>query len=95
MDVLPNVIATVASLLALVVAALNRKSSRTSELRKIGEDAVLIAKRKSGDGLPLERMALETAVLLDVQQDGKKDYTREQLWASVQAALARDSRVNK
>jgi hypothetical protein len=90
-DVVVNAVTVIASIAALLVSLKRRHVSRVDELRRIGEEAVLIAKRKSSDGLSVDRLALETAILLDVQQDGKRDYTRQQLWASVEAALARDA----
>ncbi len=91
-DVIVNAITVIASIAALAISLKRKHTSRVDELRRIGEEAVLIAKRKAADGLPVDRLALETAILLDVQQDGKRDYTRQQLWASVEAALARDNK---
>ncbi len=84
-----NAIAVLVSVAALAINLRRRHLSRVEELRRIGEESVLIAKAKAVDGLSVERLALETAILLDIQQDGKRDYTRQQLWGAVQAALAR------
>lgn len=79
---------TLISLAASVWAWKRRKESRQEELRILGEQSVDVAVANGSSGIPLRRTAFETAVLLDLK-DGKRDFSREQLWASVEAAISR------
>lgn len=88
MELAINVVALVASLAAVTMQLVRRQQSRQDELRRIGEDALATAKLHARDGIDINRQALEVAILLDMK-DGKRDYSREQLWASVQAAVSR------
>lgn len=78
----------VLSIASLAVALLRKQQSRMAELRAIAEDAVAVARANASDGIPLRRTALEAAILQDLR-DGKRDFSREQLWAAVEAAISR------
>lgn len=88
MNIALDVAPIILSIAALAVSLLRRRRSRAEELRIIGEESVAVAVLKAHDGISVERLALETALLIDLR-DGKKDFTRDQLWAAVQAALSR------
>lgn len=88
MELAINAVALIASVAAITLQLVRKGQSRQDELRRIGEDALAAAKLHAKDGIDPGRQALEVAILLDAR-DGKRDYSREQLWASVQAAISR------
>lgn len=82
------IVSIVTSLVSLGLSLRRKHVDRMDQLRQIGEESVDVALNNASSGIPVRRTALEVAILHDLR-DGKQDFTREQLWASVEAACSR------
>lgn len=76
------------SAVSLGLTLFRRHKFRSLELRNIGELSLDTAAGQNHKEIGIARAALETALLIDMK-DGKQDFTREQLWAAVEGAMAR------
>jgi hypothetical protein len=88
MELILSVASIALSLASMALILFRRRESRQGELQLIARQAVAAARSKAQDGLPLQRLALETALLLDLR-DGKQDFSREQLWAAISAEVGK------
>jgi len=77
------------SAVAIVLALRKHTDAKNNTLRRIVGDAVAYAGATKHDGIPTERVALQAAILADLKDNGKRDFTDGQLLVSIRAALHR------
>ena len=76
------------SIAALVVALKKRADSREAALNRIVGDAIAAARAQPQSGIPVERVALQGAIIGDTKDNGKRDFTDGQLLVAIRARLA-------
>ena len=79
------VINTLVSIAALIAALRKRADAREAALSRIVEDAILYSAATKQSGIPRERVALQAAILSDMKDNGKRDFTDGQLLVAIRA----------
>jgi hypothetical protein len=84
----------IASGLALLLAAIatffnwRKKPNRLDARARLVAESVAYGRAHQKPGIPLERTCLECAILLDMKDNGKRDFSDAELFVSIRAALA-------
>lgn len=85
----PNIIAglvnAVLSIVALIMSLRKRHDAREATLNRIVDDAILYSAATKQNGIPRERVALQAAILSDMKDNGKRDFTDGQLLVAIRA----------
>lgn len=75
------------SIAALFFALRKRHDAKEAVLDRKANEAILYAKAKPQPGIPVERVALQAAILSDMADNGKRDFTDGQLLVAIRARL--------
>lgn len=73
------------SIAALIAALRKRHDAKEATLARVVSDAVAYAKATPQNGIPAERVALQAAILADMKDNGKRDFTDGQLLVAIRA----------
>ena len=73
------------SIAALVAALKKRHDAKEATFDRIIEDAILYSKATPQNGIPREGVALQAAILADMKDNGKRDFTDGQLLVAIRA----------
>lgn len=87
MEIAINIITAILSLASLGIALRRRHDARGAILSRICDDAIAYAKASKQPGIPLEKTALEAAILADLKDNGKRDFTDAQLLIAIRGRL--------
>lgn len=95
MEAIDHIVSFLALLLGGLAAWFSRRGSRNAaraSLEAVVRDAVDYAQAHPSVGVPLDRTAFEAAKRLDIQADGKRDFSDAALGIAIKAELARRGR---
>ena len=94
LDNIEHVLTVAALLVAGASAWFVRKTGRSVRAQRkedVVTQGIATARALPSPGVPLEVTALEYAILIDMS-DGRSDFKREELWASIRARLASEKK---
>jgi hypothetical protein len=89
-NLIDHIASGAAVLIALVSAFFNwrKKPNRLDTRARLVAESVAYGRAHQKPGIPLERTCLECAILLDMKDNGKRDFSDAELFVSIRAALA-------